>query len=154
LNLLLNDTYIQWGQYGSAMKMRQQACDTQANDHAKSGAAIERSITKASANYCNASWDIVDAVDQKTIKLDNVDKTLLPKEMQAMTHEQRVAHVAKLKAQRKGIQDQILQLAKAREEFLRKHRETIGKKDGNTLDQAAIKAVREQAGKKGFQFQE
>lgn len=154
LNLLLNETYIQWGKLGSEMKLRQVACDTQANENAKSGAAIERSITKASANYCNASWDIVDAVDQKAIKLDSVDKTLLPKEMQTMTHEQRVAHVAKLKAQRKTIQDQILQLAKDREEFLRKHRESTARKGENSLDQAAIKAVREQASQKGFQFLE
>lgn len=152
LNELLNKTYLHYGTHGAEMKQRQVACDEQALAHAQSGASVERSVTKASANYCNVAWDVVDAVQQNKLQLDKVDKAQLPKEMQEMTQAQRTEHVAKLAAERKVIQAQILELASQREAFLLEKQKQQAGTAVMTLDQAAIKAVREQAAKKGFQF--
>ncbi len=152
LNLLLNQTYLSWGANGAALKQRQLDCDQQATDNAKSGAGVERSVTKASANYCNSQWDVVDAVQQNKLDLGNVEKSQLPKEMQEMSADQRIAYAEKLATERKTIQEKILALARQRENFLLEQRNKSASDGENTLDQALIQAVREQAMKKGYQF--
>ena len=152
LNLSLNQTYLSYGANGAAMKERQLVCDQQATDNAKTGACVERSVTKASANYSNGQWDMVDAVKQKKLDLGSVEKSQLPKEMQEMSSDQRIAYAEKLATERKTIQEKILELARQRETFLQEQRAKAAGDSDKTLDQALIKAVREQAMKKGYRF--
>jgi hypothetical protein len=152
LNSQLNQTYLAWGKDGTAMKTRQISCDQLASANATTGASIERCVTKATANYFNSQWDVVDAVKQNQLDLSKVEKSHLPKEMQEMTSDQRIAHAQKLASERKIIQEKILELARQRETFLLQAREKTSDQQQQTLDQALIQAVREQAIKKGYQF--
>jgi hypothetical protein len=60
LGAALNDTYLPYGMQGSAGQARQMAQDANAQQ-AGIGSWIQRSATKASKSYGNASWDLVDA---------------------------------------------------------------------------------------------
>ncbi|MFK7908984.1 MAG: VWA domain-containing protein [Akkermansiaceae bacterium] len=155
LNTELNKTYIAYGKRG-ASKMRDQAVqDTNAAAKAESGAAVQRAVTKGSQNYCNTSWDLVDACKQKDFDITKVKKEDLPKELQAMTMDQRKEYVAKKQKHRDAIQAKILELNKKRIAYVSEKRKEMAEKEGKTtLDEVVAQTVRAQAEKKGYAFGE
>ena len=150
LGQALNSTYVAYGdraQWGVSNQTRQ---DSNALGVAGSAAA-ERAVTKAGKAYDNAYWDLVDASNNASFDLEEVDVELLPEAMRDMTHEQRVAYVEEHAAKRAELQQQINDLNTVRmahiAELQRKHAEETGVK---TLDAALIEAVREQLVEKNF----
>jgi len=153
LNEELNKTYLAYGGEGAARVQTQAAQDALAGEHAAAGAAVQRAVTKASANYCNTTWDLVDACKQKDFDWSKMKAETLPEEMRKMTAEERVAHVEKMAKQRAEVQSRIQSLNKQREEFVTtKRREMAGGK-GDTLDEAVVNTVRHQAAAKGYRFE-
>ncbi|HOX37905.1 MAG TPA: VWA domain-containing protein [Candidatus Brocadiia bacterium] len=151
LNGELNRTYVVYGRAGAEGKARQEAQDLNALN--SSGAvAAQRAASKASAFYSNERWDLVDAVNNSHVKLDEVQKEELPEEMKKMSDKEREDYVKTKTEERKKIQAQITKLAEERKAFIaEKRREAAGKDGKATLDQAIILAVREQAAKRDFQ---
>ncbi len=153
LNEELNKTYLAYGSDGSARANAQVAQDALASEHAAAGAAVQRAVTKASANYSNTTWDLVDAAKEKDFQWAKVKEETLPEEMRTMSPAERAAHVEKMANRRTEIQGKIQALNKQREEFVAgKRRELAGDK-GNTLDEAVVTTVRNQAAAKGYQFE-
>ncbi|MDB4544416.1 VWA domain-containing protein [Akkermansiaceae bacterium] len=151
----LNKTYIGFGKQAQSKLAMQSVQDDNAKEKAESGAAVGRAIAKASANYWNSSWDLVDACQTKDFDWTKVKTEELPKEMQELDMEGRKKYVANKLAARKVIQDEIKKLTTARNEFVAKKRAEIAKEEGaNTLDVAVTNTVRKQALKKGYQFTE
>ena len=149
----LNRTYIPYGSDGVRGQANQIAQDSNA---AKFSAANEaqRAVTKASFNYRNANWDLVDALREKKVNLDDIKKADLPGEMQKMTLGERKAYVEANAKERQEIQKKISKLNEGRKRFVgekMKRLELSGKK---TLDSVIIKTIREQAAKKNFKFGE
>jgi hypothetical protein len=151
LNEELNKTYINYGVAAPAAKARQLAQDGNAADKAQSGAAVQRTLTKASSNYLNATWDLVDASKSKDFDITKVKEADLPGEMKKMTVEERQAYLAKKTAERAEIQKKVLTLNKEREAFVASQRKESAKTD--TLDTAMVKALRTQAEKKGIAWE-
>lgn len=153
LNTELNKTYIAYGQRG-ASKLRDQAVqDKNAAGKAASGAAVQRAVSKGSANYWNANWDLVDASKNKKFDISRIKKKDLPKEMRDMTVEQRKAHIAAKAKQRAAIQAKILELNKKRTAYVSEKRKELAETKGETtLDEVVAKTVRAQAEKKGYAF--
>ncbi len=60
-----------------------------------SGAVVQRSVAKASANYLNASWDLVDAAKDKDFEVSKLKAEELPAEMQKMNADERKAFIEK-----------------------------------------------------------
>lgn len=150
LNKRLNKTYLAFGAKGSSSAQRQIAQDSNAHRKAKSGAHLQRVLSKSSKNYSNTSWDLVDAANQKDFKIETVKKEALPKEMQGMNLEQKKQHIAKMETERKAIQLEIKGLNKKRLAWIAEKQKSEAKT--NTLDSAVIRTVREQAEKKGYSF--
>lgn len=147
----LNSTYVAFGESGRLSAERQQAQDANALSLAPQGAAVSRAVAKASANYRNESWDLVDAVKEKKVKLEELDAKQLPKELRDLNAGQRQEFVEKKLRERAGIQQKINQLNEERGKFVaEKARQSAA---NNTLDAAVVTAVREQAAKKRFTFQ-
>ena len=117
-----------------------------------SGSHVQRAVTKASANYRNPSWDIVDAVREGNVKLEELKKEDLPKEMQSMTAEERKAHVKANATQRKAIQEEIRKLNEERKQYVAEEMKKRSESGEQTFDAAIIKALREQAERKKFQL--
>jgi len=148
----LNETYVAYGKAGGVGKQQQAAQDKNAKG-VKSGAAVQRAITKATMNYRNALWDLVDAIKEQKVDLAKMKKGDLPKEMQAMALAEQKAYLAD-KAQARGvIQKQIMELDAARKNFVADEMRKQGLKAENTLDGAIIKAVREQASRKNIKLE-
>ncbi len=75
----LNKTYLGYGRAWKEAAAKQTQADHDAAAHDKSGAAVQRAITKASVNYSNAGWDLVDAVREKKIDPRTLDASELPR---------------------------------------------------------------------------
>ncbi|WP_193210484.1 vWA domain-containing protein [Luteolibacter marinus] len=153
LGVQLNKTYLGYGKDWRASAVKQQAADMDAIANASKGAATQRALTKATANYCNGNWDLVDACKDGTLKLSEVKDAELPEAMRKMSLAEREAHVAKMTAERAKLQARIQELGRQRDAFVaeaaRKQAETTGEK---TLDQAIAGTVKDQASALGYEF--
>lgn len=151
LNGELNSTYLAYTVAGRENKARQEMQDS-ANAAASREAYYQRAASKSSAAYRNETWDILDALDKGTVKLEDIPSDQLPEKMRPMTLDERRAYVAELKARRAAIQAEIRRLNEEREAFLRDRRKRPADGKPTTLDSALIKSIREQAQKLGFTF--
>ena len=150
LNQELNDTYIAFGRGAEAFKANQIAQDSNAEGIALSNLAT-RARTKASANYYNGKWDLVDACKAKDFKWEDVKKEDLPKELQKLTQEELMAHVETQIACRTDLQKKILTLTTERDTHVAEKRRELG--EDKSLGSAVASAVRNQAATKGVTFE-
>jgi hypothetical protein len=148
----LNETYVPFGRHGATGSARQQAQDSNAHKTMK-GTALQRSISKSSAYYSNATWDLVDAVKEKKVALDALDEGALPAELRGKSESERAEWV-KLKAKRRvEIQTRINKLAKQRAEFVAAEKAKSKDAAGRSLDVAVVDLVKTQGSKKGLRFE-
>lgn len=155
LNVELNKTYVAYGNAKDRKmaKDRQEAQDK--NAAGVSGANLaQRAQFKAKGQYNSANWDLIDACKKGKVKLEDLAEDQLPEELRKMTVEQRTAFITAKAAERKKLQEQISELGKQRDAFVAKERKRLAETTGNTLDEAMITAVRAQAAKKSFVFEE
>ena len=149
LSTELNNTYVAFGLRGSESLVRQSAQDANALSLAPQGAAVNRALAKASSNYRNSNWDLVDAVKEDTVKLAELKKEELPKELQELSVSERKDYLDKKAKERAELQTKINQLNKERSQFVA---EKVKNTPANTLDAAVATAVREQAAKRNYTF--
>jgi hypothetical protein len=114
----LNGTYLAYGRAGEDSSVRQEAQDRNAATVASSGALVSRSVAKASPNYYNGSWDLVDAAKDKDFKLDAVKEAELPATMQALPRAERRDFIEKKSQERAGLQAKINALNAEREKYV------------------------------------
>jgi hypothetical protein len=151
LSLKLNDTYIAYGQAGQVLQERQSAQDKNAAAVSEE-ALLQRVVAKSSRNYKNESWDLVDALKNSKMKLEDLEEKDLPEELRKMTAEERKAYVEVKAKERAQIQQKVQQLNQQRKQYVAAEMKKR-QDDTNTLGSAIIKAVREQAVSKNFKFQ-
>jgi hypothetical protein len=152
LGVELNKTYLAYGVAGKASASRQVAQDANVASLAPtSGAVVQRSVAKASANYQNSAWDLVDAAKDKNFEISKLKTEELPAEMQKMDSGERKAFIEKNSQERSELQAKINQLNREREKYVaQRMKEATGT---NTLDAAVITAIREQSAKRNFKFE-
>lgn len=145
----LNKTYIAYGKAGEKNKERQKRQDKNALS-VNEEVMVQRSVAKSSPQYSNTTWDVVDAVKEGKVKVEDMKEEDLPEELRKMDKRERVEYVKKLKNKREEIQKKIKKLNREREAYVAQKRKEVSK--GLTLDEALIKAIREQASKKNYKF--
>jgi len=154
LGVELNKTYLGYGRNRAAGAGNQVQADKDAAANAASGAPTSRAVAKASGNYYNSSWDLVDAWGEKKVDPAKLETSDLPEAMRGLKPEERAAFIEKAAKERSGIKDKILALNREREAYveaeLKKQATAKGEK---TLDEALVEAAREQATAKGYTFQ-
>ena len=109
-------------------------------------------VTKSSANYLNESWDLVDALNSKKLKLEDVKDSELPEKMQKMSQQERETYIKENATRRTKIQDKIQQLNEERKKHVAQEMKKLTNKEA-TLGSAITQAIREQAEKKNFKFE-
>ena len=149
LNIKLNKTYIGYGRQGTEKMFLQNSQDKNAESY---GAANMRSraAVKAKKSYNNASWDLVDAVEENESVLSDVQQ--LPSEMQSMNKDERANYVKVKSQERAAIQKEILALEKKARAYEEKERTKMAGTE-KTLDNVLIETVKSQAVEKKFEFQ-
>lgn len=150
LSIELNKTYIIYGKDGARGAANMSAQDNNASTYKKEGAEVQRALTKASSNYSNTGWDLVDANKKAGLKLEKIKEDDLPAELKSLKADERQAYLDQKAAEREKIQVQIKKLNEDRQQYVTEKSRENGKED--TLDKAIVKAVREQAAKKEIKF--
>lgn len=152
LGVELNKTYAAYGPGGAPGAANQAAQDANAVS-AGAPAAADRAKAKSSGLYSNAGWDLVDAVEAKRVDLEKVDAKDLPEDMRKMSLEERKAHLAAMKDRRAAVQDEVRKLSALRDEHVKAEMAKNGLSDKAAFDSALRGAVRDQAEKAGFAFE-
>lgn len=145
----LNETYIPFGAAGAAGVSNQEAQDSNASSWGR-GSMVQRAKTKASGQYSNTAWDLVDAVEQETVKIEDVETEELPEVMQKMSVEDRKKFVVTQLGERKRIQKKIMDLDKERSKFVAEKRKEKAETAESTFDEAVIESIQRMAEKQNF----
>lgn len=148
----LNTTYVGYGASGARMAAAQASNDADAETRALPAAA-ERAASKAGGLYHNESWDLVDAVKNKTVKLDEIKPADMPDELKGKTVEEQKALLDQKAQQRNDLQKQIQDLSAKREAFLQNEQKKAGAKDANGFDKQVLSTLKEQGRAKGISFE-
>lgn len=149
LNGKINKTYVPYGKEGRQNLSRQMEQDMNA---AKQSSAVSagRAVTKGSKLYKASNWDLVDALDEKDMSVDELEKEYLPQELQSMSKKELESYVRKKKRARETIKQEIAELSRKRDAYiLKKEKEAAGEE---TLGSAILKNLRTQAEAKNFSF--
>lgn len=119
LGARLNQTYLPYGDAKKRLEaaQRQAAQDANAAQSA-AGVAAARVVVKASSLYRNTDWDLVDALSEGKVKMEDLKADELPDALRTLAPADRKAQVEKLAAERKQIQGQINKLSAARKVYL------------------------------------
>ncbi len=154
LGIELNSTYIPYGEGGYEAAEEQEMQDKFASDHAASGAMVERQVFKAKSQYsASKSWDIVTLVESGQVKIDEIKKEQLPPELQKKSDAELKAYIEERIEARKKMQNEITDLGKKRDDYIRKEQAKSQSNAGDALDTQMKKALKEQAESKNFEFQ-
>ncbi len=152
LSQQLNKTYLGYGKTWAESAAKQTLADQDAHANAKTGADVSRAVTKASTNYSNTSWDLVDAVREKKIDLAKIPADELPTELRRVKPEERAALIDKAARSRAAIQTQILELNQQREDHIATELKKQANAGAQTLDEALVETTRKQAAALGYNF--
>ncbi len=154
LSTQVNTTYVAFGREEMRKKLarRQVAADAAARKAAPAAAA-ERARFKAGGLYKASAWDLIDALKNGKIKLNDVKDEQLPKEMREMSLDQRKAYLSRKDKERGKLQTEIKQLSQKRKAYIAEQRKKqTAQSNNDTLDTAIINTIRKQATRKRFQF--
>ncbi len=153
LNKALNATYVPYGALGLEGQTRQTEQDRNAQGASTSG-IVQRAVTKSSAFYRNATWDLVDAVRTKRVKLNALKSASLPEDMRKMSLKERKSYLDSKAKERERIQQLILGVNQKRQIFIAdlKAKDKSVEEKTATLDGAVIKTLRKQAARKKFEI--
>lgn len=110
-------------------------------------AQADRAVNKA-INSLSYQSDLLQAVENQTVKLEEIKKEDLPDSLQKLSPAELKAEVDKRIAERKQIRAEIMELSKKRDDFIKAERAKIGKQDG--FDSAVSNALSEQMLRKGI----
>ena len=156
LNQKLNKTYLWYGKqdkrkYFSKNQSEQDANSDKAAGQGYGGGVLSRAWAKSSSSYDNKGRDLVDSYGDDAEGLKELDKKVLPDEMQKMTEAERTAHLEKMKKSRAEIKAKIAELSKERQAYIAAERDKLaGGKADKTLSDVMTGSVREQLKKSGF----
>lgn len=149
LNAALNRTYLAFGTDGRRKAERQEKQDLAAATSAPA-AASERAAAKAGSGYRNADWDLVDAVKDNALRLEEVSREDLPAELRDKSTEEIAAVVEAKRVERAGLQEQLRALAAERETFIAGERAKLGGKSDADFGAAVRGALSRQLAAKGY----
>ncbi|MFC4097596.1 VWA domain-containing protein [Euzebyella saccharophila] len=148
LNKKLNKTYISYGSLGSTKKEKQILQDSNA-EALEEVVMVKRAISKSSRMYKNSDWDLVDASEEAEFDASKLKKKDLPQELQDKTNQEIEAYIAKKKAERQEIQNEINELNAKREVYIASQQN----EENGELENAMISAIKKQAAKKNYRWE-
>lgn len=151
LGVELNKTYVAYGRAGRESALRQEMQDRQSMALAPHGSALERALCKASDNYRNGAWDLVDACREGKLEIGSLPAAEIPEELVKLTVPERKAYIEAKTKERASLQQRIVQLNAERVRFVANA--TRGAAVTNTLDTAMIQSIREQAARRHYRFE-
>jgi Mg-chelatase subunit ChlD len=117
---------------------------------APAAAQADRAYNKAINASAYDEYDLIQGIENGTVKLDVLKTDELPDELQKLSAEERKKAVADKIEERKKIRRQILELSKKRDAFLFEERKKQSAKNPTGFDEAVSAALKAQIAQKGL----
>lgn len=150
LNKKLNKTYVSYGKLGKAKQQAQVQQDANAASYGVAN-EVKRAVSKSSHFYKNSKWDLVDAAKEADFELEEISEEELPAEMKGLSTVEKEKYVKEKASERENITKEITALNKQRVVFVQEKQKESG--NDNMLDKVMVKALKEQAKAKNFEFE-
>jgi len=97
--------------------------------------------------------ELVDALNDNSLKLDDIDQKQLPAELQKLDRDQLQTRIAKSRDERADLQKQIAELSKKREAYIQSENKRLASEGkGDAFDQKVTETLHAQAAKKGISY--
>jgi Mg-chelatase subunit ChlD len=97
--------------------------------------------------------ELVDALNDKTLKLEEIDQKQLPTELQKLDRSEQRKRIAKARDERGDLQKQIVELSKKREAYIQSENKRLAAEGkGDAFDQKVTETLHAQAAKKGITY--
>ena len=97
--------------------------------------------------------ELVDALNNSTLKLDEIDHKQLPAELQKLDRSELQQRIATARDERADLQKQIVELSKKREAYIQSENKRLAAEGkGDAFDQKVGETLRAQAAKKGIGY--
>jgi von Willebrand factor type A domain len=97
--------------------------------------------------------ELVDALNDKTLKLDQIDQKQLPTELQKLDRNELQKRIAKTRDERADLQKQIVEVSKKREAYIQSENKRLAAEGkGDAFDQKVAETLRAEAAKKGISY--
>lgn len=149
LNSKLNKTYISYGRLGTSKMKLQSTQDANAMEM-EEAVAVKRAVSKSSRLYSNSSWDLVDASDDKDFDVSKISEDELPEVLKGKAAGVITDYIQEKKSERSKIQNEIQELNKKRETFIKENQKDSSKGE---LENAMLDAIKRQASKKNYTWE-
>ncbi len=154
----LGATYVAYGggagaegeRYRALQRGLADAAESKIATSAPSSAKAERAVNKVVNTEAAYVGDLLQKIENGSLKLDAVKDEDLPADLRQLSPEERKQEIEKRLAARKEIRAQIVSLSKQRDEFIAAERKKLngGKESG--FDAAVASALKEQLARKGI----
>lgn len=145
----LNRTYMEYGYEGVSMKENQIKQDKNAENMSMSVKA-ERAAVKSKAAYNNASWDIVDGVNNAKVDLKKLKDEELPEELKGKTEEEKKVIIQQKSEERKKYQQKIGELSQLRNADIEEQKKKESSSTTADFGSEVTKQIINLSSKKGY----
>lgn len=146
----LNTTYMGYGSNGYYRMQKQAEEDNNAFSKG-AGTKADRAASKASENYSNGSWDLLDAEKEGRVQLDSLKTEELPKELQGKTKAEQQKIIDEKRADRERYQGEINELAQKRSEYINEEKKKRALESGQEdLGTSIINSMNKYASENGY----
>jgi Mg-chelatase subunit ChlD len=97
--------------------------------------------------------ELVDALNNNKLKLEEIDQKQLPTELQKLDPNELQKRIAKTRDERADLQKQIVEVSKKREAYIQSENKRLAAEGkGDAFDQKVAETLRAQAAKKGISY--
>jgi Mg-chelatase subunit ChlD len=97
--------------------------------------------------------ELVDALNDKSLKLEEIDQKQLPTELQKLDRSELQKRIAKARDERADLQKQIVEVSKKREAYIQSENKRLAAEGkGDAFDQKVTETLHAQAAKKGISY--
>ena len=154
LSVQINGTFLFYGAEPQRQRLREnQALQDSNAAGLGGGVAAGRAATKAGGAY-RFKADLVRELAENEEALDQIKDEELPAELRGKSEKEQKELVMQKAAERESLQKKIADLSQKRDAYMAEERKKqAAGQSGQSLDEALLGAVREQAQKKDFQFE-
>ncbi|HEY5766690.1 MAG TPA: vWA domain-containing protein [Candidatus Udaeobacter sp.] len=151
LNERIGDTLIPYGD--SKLQAEVHAKYAVAKSAPVSAMADRLSYNSKTGKAVQGRGELVDALNDKTLKLDEIDQKQLPTELQKLDSSELQKRIAKTRDERADLQKQIVEVSKKREAYIQsEHKRLAAEGKGDAFDQKVTETLHAQAAKKGINY--
>jgi Mg-chelatase subunit ChlD len=97
--------------------------------------------------------ELVDALNDNTLELDEIDQKQLPTELQKLDRNELQKRIAKTRDERADLQKKIVEVSKKREAYIQSENKRLAAEGkGDAFDQKVTETLHAQAAKKGISY--